>query len=83
MVSRWLMRKMRLSLPVHGTKAEVQAATSANFCQCGNFVNQRQGPSYKDFNRGQQAVYDNVSAGIGEGREYEVRRKAWEEIHGT
>ncbi|MFS8033239.1 hypothetical protein Hanom_Chr17g01567151 [Helianthus anomalus] len=29
-----------------------------------NFVNQRRGPSYKDFNRGQHAVYDNVSVGI-------------------
>ncbi|KAJ0473988.1 hypothetical protein HanOQP8_Chr15g0582601 [Helianthus annuus] len=34
-----------------------------------NFVNQRWGPSYRDFNRGQQAVFDNVSAGIGEGKE--------------
>ncbi|MFS7986743.1 hypothetical protein Hanom_Chr11g01013871 [Helianthus anomalus] len=34
-----------------------------------NFVNQRQGPTYRNFNRGKQAVYDNVSACIGEGKE--------------
>ncbi|MFS8003013.1 hypothetical protein Hanom_Chr13g01208881 [Helianthus anomalus] len=48
-----------------------------------NFVNQRRRPSYKEFNRGQLAVYDNVLAGMGEGREYEVRRKTWEEMRGA
>ncbi|KAM0043380.1 hypothetical protein Hdeb2414_s0010g00340601 [Helianthus debilis subsp. tardiflorus] len=46
-----------------------------------NFANRRRVPSYRDFNCGQQAVFDNVSAGIGEGREYEARRKNWEETH--
>ncbi|KAM0044083.1 hypothetical protein Hdeb2414_s0010g00349031 [Helianthus debilis subsp. tardiflorus] len=46
-----------------------------------SFVNFRRVPSYRDFNRGQQALFDNVSAGIGEGREYEKRRKNWEETH--
>ncbi|KAJ0954669.1 hypothetical protein HanRHA438_Chr00c10g0848081 [Helianthus annuus] len=47
----------------------------------GSFVNFRRVPSYRDFNRGQQAVFDNISAGIGEGREYDKRRKNWEEAH--
>ncbi|KAJ0514133.1 hypothetical protein HanHA300_Chr10g0365921 [Helianthus annuus] len=47
------------------------------------FVNFRRVPSYRDFNQGQQAVFDNISVGIGEGREYEKRRKNWEETHGA
>ncbi|MFS7999858.1 hypothetical protein Hanom_Chr12g01171551 [Helianthus anomalus] len=46
-----------------------------------SFVNFRRVPSYRDFKRGQHAVFDNVSAVIGEGREYEARRKNWEETH--
>ncbi|KAM0052662.1 hypothetical protein Hdeb2414_s0007g00250741 [Helianthus debilis subsp. tardiflorus] len=44
-----------------------------------NFVNQRQIASYRLWTGGQQAVYDNVSACIGEGREYQASRKAWED----
>ncbi|KAF5768120.1 hypothetical protein HanRHA438_Chr14g0643681 [Helianthus annuus] len=43
-----------------------------------SFVNFRWVPSYRDFNWGQQAMFDNISAGIGEGREYEKRRKNWD-----
>ncbi|KAF5762332.1 hypothetical protein HanXRQr2_Chr16g0775501 [Helianthus annuus] len=46
------------------------------------FVNIRRVPSYKNFDRGQQEIYDNVSACIGEGREYNRRREAWEEAQG-
>ncbi|KAF5754044.1 hypothetical protein HanXRQr2_Chr17g0786841 [Helianthus annuus] len=48
-----------------------------------DFVNQRQIPSYRLWTRGQQAVYDNVSAGIGEGREYHASRREWEEAQGA
>ncbi|MFS8034286.1 hypothetical protein Hanom_Chr17g01579381 [Helianthus anomalus] len=48
-----------------------------------SFVNFRQVPSYRDFNRGQQAVFDNIFAGIGEGRKYDRRRQNWEEAHGA
>ncbi|KAJ0881144.1 hypothetical protein HanRHA438_Chr10g0471141 [Helianthus annuus] len=48
-----------------------------------DFVNQRQGPTYRNWNCGQQAVYDNVSACIGEGRENAANRKAWEEAQGA
>ena len=48
-----------------------------------DFVNQRQGPTYRNWNRGQQVVYDNVSAYIGEGRENAASRKAWEEAQGA
>ncbi|KAJ0480466.1 hypothetical protein HanIR_Chr13g0632001 [Helianthus annuus] len=51
--------------------------------EVASFVNFRRVPSYKDFNRGQQEVFDNVSAGIGEGREYDKRRQNWEETHGS
>ncbi|KAJ0521367.1 hypothetical protein HanIR_Chr10g0470031 [Helianthus annuus] len=47
------------------------------------FVNIRRVPSYKNFDWGQQEIYDNVSACIGEGREYNRRRKAWEEAQGS
>ncbi|MFS7976950.1 hypothetical protein Hanom_Chr10g00898401 [Helianthus anomalus] len=47
------------------------------------FVNIRRLPSYKDFNRGQQETFDNVSPCIGEGREYDMRRQNWEETHGS
>ncbi|KAJ0901633.1 hypothetical protein HanPSC8_Chr08g0327601 [Helianthus annuus] len=47
------------------------------------FVKQRQGPTFKNYNRGQQACYDNISACIGEGREYNRRRENWEGTHGT
>ncbi|XP_035830901.1 trichohyalin-like [Helianthus annuus] len=46
------------------------------------FVTMRRVPSYKNFDRGQQEIYDNVSACIGEGREYNRRREAWEGSHG-
>ncbi|MFS7901074.1 hypothetical protein Hanom_Chr00s166694g01827091 [Helianthus anomalus] len=42
-----------------------------------SFVNFRWVPSYRDFNRGQKAVFDNISVGIGEGREYDRRRQNW------
>ncbi|XP_021979631.1 uncharacterized protein LOC110875735 [Helianthus annuus] len=42
----------------------------------------RRVPSYKNFDRGQQEIYDNVSACIGEGREYNRRREAWDGSHG-
>ncbi|KAJ0699743.1 hypothetical protein HanOQP8_Chr10g0359491 [Helianthus annuus] len=45
------------------------------------FVNFRRVPSYRNFNCGQQQVFDNISAGIGEGRECVARRKNWEETH--
>ncbi|KAM0067865.1 hypothetical protein Hdeb2414_s0002g00066311 [Helianthus debilis subsp. tardiflorus] len=48
-----------------------------------NFVNQRQIPSYRLWTRGQQAIYDNVSVGIGEAREYHASRKEWEEAQGA
>ncbi|KAJ0433949.1 hypothetical protein HanIR_Chr17g0875881 [Helianthus annuus] len=48
-----------------------------------DFVNQRQIPSYRLWTRGNQAVYDNVSAGIGEAREYHASRKEWEEAQGA
>ncbi|MFS8008540.1 hypothetical protein Hanom_Chr14g01274001 [Helianthus anomalus] len=48
-----------------------------------SFVNFRRVLSYQDFNRGQHAVFDNISAGIGEGREYDRRRQKWEERHGA
>ncbi|KAF5823513.1 hypothetical protein HanXRQr2_Chr01g0039151 [Helianthus annuus] len=47
------------------------------------FVTMRRVPSYKNFNRGQQELYDNVSACIGEGREYNRRRETWEGSHGS
>ncbi|KAJ0614668.1 hypothetical protein HanIR_Chr02g0065001 [Helianthus annuus] len=43
--------------------------------EVASFVNFRRVPSYKHFNRGQQEMFDNVSAGIGEGREYDRRRQ--------
>ncbi|KAJ0433441.1 hypothetical protein HanIR_Chr17g0870351 [Helianthus annuus] len=46
------------------------------------FVTMRRVPSYKNFERGQQEIYDNVSACIGEGREYNRIREAWEGSHG-
>ncbi|KAJ0745261.1 hypothetical protein HanPI659440_Chr10g0396821 [Helianthus annuus] len=46
------------------------------------FVTMRRVPSYKNFDRGQQEIYDNVSACIGEGREYNRRWEAWEESQG-
>ncbi|MFS7985053.1 hypothetical protein Hanom_Chr11g00993841 [Helianthus anomalus] len=46
-----------------------------------SFVNFRRVPSYRNFNRGQQEVFDNIFAGIGEGREYEARRKNWDLTH--
>ncbi|MFS7937857.1 hypothetical protein Hanom_Chr05g00432701 [Helianthus anomalus] len=45
------------------------------------FVTCRRVPSYQNFNRSQQEVFDNVSAVIGEGREYEARRRNWEQEH--
>ncbi|KAJ0453466.1 hypothetical protein HanIR_Chr15g0729661 [Helianthus annuus] len=48
-----------------------------------DFVNQRQGPTYRNWNRGKQAVYDNVSTCIGEGIENAASRKAWEEAQGA
>ncbi|KAF5757002.1 hypothetical protein HanXRQr2_Chr17g0821511 [Helianthus annuus] len=45
------------------------------------FVNRRRVPSYRNFNRSQQEVFDNISAVMGEGREYEARRKKWEQAH--
>ncbi|KAJ0804284.1 hypothetical protein HanPI659440_Chr02g0036271 [Helianthus annuus] len=47
------------------------------------FVTMRRVPSYKNFDRGQQELYDNVSACIGEGREYNRRRETWEGSHGS
>ena len=34
-------------------------------------------------NPADQAIYDNVSAGIGEAREYHASRKEWEEAQGA
>ncbi|KAJ0501004.1 hypothetical protein HanRHA438_Chr11g0495891 [Helianthus annuus] len=56
----------------HRTHREVSASVA-------NFVTFRRTPGHADYNRGQQAVYDNVSAAIGENREYEERRKNWEQ----
>ncbi|MFS7997435.1 hypothetical protein Hanom_Chr12g01141741 [Helianthus anomalus] len=43
------------------------------------FVTCRRVPSYQNFNRGQQEVFDNVSVVMGEGREYEARRRNGEQ----
>ncbi|KAJ0743441.1 hypothetical protein HanPI659440_Chr10g0375821 [Helianthus annuus] len=43
------------------------------------FVTCRRVPSYQNFNRSQQEVFDNVSAVMGEGREYEARKRNWEQ----
>ncbi|XP_035832905.1 golgin subfamily A member 6-like protein 22 [Helianthus annuus] len=51
--------------------------------EVAGFVTRRRVPSYKNFDRGQQEIYDNVSACIGEGREYSQRREAWEGSHGS
>ncbi|MFS7897589.1 hypothetical protein Hanom_Chr00s010044g01744451 [Helianthus anomalus] len=51
--------------------------------EVAGFVTRRRVPSYKNFDRGQQEIYDNVSACIGEGREYNQRREAWEGSHGS
>ncbi|MFS7991005.1 hypothetical protein Hanom_Chr12g01065671 [Helianthus anomalus] len=48
-----------------------------------DFVNQRQLPTYHNWTCGQQAVYDNISAGIGETREYHATRKEWEDAQGA
>ncbi|KAJ0599389.1 hypothetical protein HanRHA438_Chr03g0106651 [Helianthus annuus] len=48
-----------------------------------DFVNQRQIPSYRLWNRADQGIYDNVSTGIGEAREYHASRKEWEEAQGA
>ncbi|MFS7963278.1 hypothetical protein Hanom_Chr08g00736241 [Helianthus anomalus] len=64
-----------------GPKQRYMRPTREISADLGNFVNWRRVPSYRDFNHGQQAVFDIVSAGIGEGREYEVRRKNWLETH--
>ncbi|KAJ0616230.1 hypothetical protein HanOQP8_Chr02g0076701 [Helianthus annuus] len=44
-----------------------------------NFVTCRRTPGHANYNRGLQAVYDNVSAAIGENWEYEERRRNWEQ----
>ncbi|MFS7978323.1 hypothetical protein Hanom_Chr10g00914181 [Helianthus anomalus] len=49
--------------------------------EVANCVNRRRVSSYRNFNRGQQEVFYNISVGIGEGREYETRRKNWEQEH--
>ncbi|MFS7967863.1 hypothetical protein Hanom_Chr09g00790741 [Helianthus anomalus] len=46
-----------------------------------SFMNFRRVPSYRNFTHGQQEVFDNVSVGIGEGREYDKRSQNWEETH--
>ncbi|MFS8022463.1 hypothetical protein Hanom_Chr16g01439741 [Helianthus anomalus] len=46
-----------------------------------NFVTCRRVSGYPNFNHGQQAVFDNVSAVVGEGQEYEERRRNWEQEH--
>ncbi|KAJ0519557.1 hypothetical protein HanHA89_Chr11g0449991 [Helianthus annuus] len=51
--------------------------------EVAGFVTRRRVPSYKNFDRGQQEIFDNVSACIGEGREYNQRREAWEGSHGS
>ncbi|KAM0006075.1 hypothetical protein Hdeb2414_s0187g00826991 [Helianthus debilis subsp. tardiflorus] len=51
--------------------------------EVASFVNFKRVPSYKEFNRGQQEMFDNVSIGIGEGREYDRRRQNWEERRGS
>ncbi|XP_022030267.1 uncharacterized protein LOC110931168 [Helianthus annuus] len=51
--------------------------------EVAGFVTRRRVPSYKNFDQGQQEIYDNVSACIGEGREYSQRREAWEGSHGS
>ncbi|MFS7937881.1 hypothetical protein Hanom_Chr05g00432981 [Helianthus anomalus] len=45
------------------------------------FVTCRRVPSYQNFNRSQQEVFTNISAVTGEGREYEARRRNWEQEH--
>ncbi|KAJ0809338.1 hypothetical protein HanPI659440_Chr01g0013641 [Helianthus annuus] len=44
-----------------------------------NFVVNRRRPGHCNYNRGQQDVFDNVSKGIGENKEYEERRRQWEQ----
>ncbi|XP_035842132.1 golgin subfamily A member 6-like protein 22 [Helianthus annuus] len=51
--------------------------------EVAGFVTRRRVPSYKNFDRGQQEIYDNVSACIGEGREYNQRREAWQGSYGA
>ncbi|MFS7916883.1 hypothetical protein Hanom_Chr03g00182591 [Helianthus anomalus] len=44
-----------------------------------NFLTCRHTLGYANYNRGQQGVYDYVSTTIGENREYEERRRNWEQ----
>ncbi|MFS8018756.1 hypothetical protein Hanom_Chr15g01395791 [Helianthus anomalus] len=47
-----------------GPKQRYRRLTQEISADVANFVNQQRVPSYRDFNRGQHAVFDNVSAGI-------------------
>ncbi|MFS8034586.1 hypothetical protein Hanom_Chr17g01582901 [Helianthus anomalus] len=62
---------------------KISPITSRDIRGVANFIINRRTPGHPNFNRGQQAVYDNVSAAIGEGREYEEMRRNWEQEHQT
>ncbi|MFS7981695.1 hypothetical protein Hanom_Chr10g00954001 [Helianthus anomalus] len=62
--------RQRYMRPIRGLSEDV-----------ANFVTRRRVPSYSNFNRGQREVFENVSAVMGEGREYEARKRNWEQEH--